>query len=87
MVLHHIKVTHIPAGHNAYLNLNEEIIAIAPIVKGKSNVKLTQDVFDKAYPDCQCDVFKIDNALVYRILSKAFIGMNAYIYMKQKRSM
>ena len=86
VVWHHIKVAHIPSGHDAYLNLDKEMIARVPIVNEQSNFKLTSDVLDRAYPDYQCDKFTVNNALVYQILSKVFTDMDAYVYMKQRKS-
>ena len=79
MVYHHIKVAHIPPEHDTYLNLDEKIIARAPIVNGKLNIKLTQDILNRAYSDHQCGTFKIDNPLVYQTLFKNFMDMSAYI--------
>ena len=86
VVQHHVKVVHILPGHDSYLNIDEEMITRAPIVDGKLNYKLTQDVLDRAYPDYWCDTFKINNILVYQTLSKIFIDTDAYIYVKQKKS-
>ena len=44
-----IKVSHILPDSNAYLTFDEEMIAIAPIVKSWSNLKINQDGLDKAY--------------------------------------
>ena len=71
-------------GNFSYLNLDNEMIAKAPIVNKKLNLKLTQVSLDRAYPDHQYDIFKINNALVYQILSKVFMDMDKYVYMKQK---
>ena len=84
MVQHHIKVALIPPVNGAYLNLDEEIIARAPIFDSKKNLKLNQESLDKAYLDHQCNTFKTNGALVYQILSKVFMDTNAYIYMKQR---
>ena len=87
MVWCHIKVAHIPPGNDAYLNLNKEMIARVPIVNGKSNFKLTQYVLDRAYPDYQCNTLKMNNALVYQMLSKIFMNTDTYILMMQKKGM
>ena len=86
MVQCHIKVAHIPPGHDAYLNLDKDIIARAPIVGKKSIFKLTQDVLDRAYPDYQCDTFKIDFALVDQTLYNVFTDTDAYVCVNQKKS-
>ena len=39
----HIKVAHIPPGSDAYLNLDEEMIARASIVDTRLNLRLNQD--------------------------------------------
>ena len=67
------------------LSLNEEMIDRAPIVKLMSNLRMTQDMLDRAYFSYQCDIFKIDNALVYHILSNMLTDMYACVYMKQRR--
>ena len=83
----HIKVAHILPGYGVYLNLDEEIIARAPIVDFRLNLKLNQETLDRAYLDHQCDTFKIDNALVFQILYKTFTDMDANIYAKQRKGM
>ena len=72
MVRQNVKVVHISLGYSAYLNLVEEMIAQVLIVD-MSNLKKTQDCLDRAYVSWQCDVFKIDNSLVYHIISKIFM--------------
>ena len=62
------------------------MIARAHIVNSKSNLKTTQQAFDRVYSENPCDTFKIDKALVYQILSKFFTDMDTYIYVKQKES-
>ena len=86
MVQHHIKVAHISHGNILYLNLDKEMIARAPIVDNRSNFKLSQESFDRVYFDCWCDAFKIDNASVHQILLKVFTNMDAYAYIKQRKS-
>ena len=86
VVQHHIKVAHILPGYSAYLNLNKEVVARAPIVDSRLNLKLNQENLDKAYLH-QCDTFKINNALVYQILSKMFMNKDAYVYVKQRKGM
>ena len=60
------------------LTLGEIIRAL--IVDVKSSLKITQDGLDREYVDWQCDTFKIDNALVYHILSNIFMDTDAYVY-------
>ena len=36
----HVKVAHILPGNDAYLNLDKEMIARAPIAKGELNFKM-----------------------------------------------
>ena len=36
VVWHHVKVAHIPPGHDAFLNLDEKMITRAIIVNGES---------------------------------------------------
>ena len=86
VIWHHIKVSHISPRYGAYLNLDEKMIAIAPIVDKWSNFKLSQDCLERVYFDYQCDTFKIDNALVYQILLKTCMDMDAYVCMKQRKS-
>ena len=82
---HYIKVAHILPGYGTNLNLDEEMIARAPIFCTKSNIKLTQECLDKVYFSYQCDTFKIDNVLVYQILI-VFMDMDAHVYEKQRKS-
>ena len=42
VVRYHVKVAHISSGYSAYLNLDKERIARAPINDAKSDLKLTQ---------------------------------------------
>ena len=37
---HHVKVAHILSRYDSYLNLDEKMIARAPIVDAKSNLKM-----------------------------------------------
>ena len=60
------------------------MIARAPIVDSKSNLKMTQETQDRDYLSYQLDKFKIDNALVYQIPSKLFTDMDVYVYVKQR---
>ena len=85
VVRQHVKVAHISSGYFASLNLAEQMIARAPIDETKSNPKQTHDYLNRAYVIWQCDVFKINNALVYYILSKVFMDTEAYVYMKKGR--
>ena len=86
-VRQHIKASHISPGYSAYLNLDEEMIAKAPIVDAKLNLKQTQECLDRAHVSWECDTFKINNTLVYHMLSKVFMDMDAYDYVKQRKSM
>ena len=43
VVWHHVKVAHIPPGSGTYLNLDEEMIARAPILDTWSNLRLNQN--------------------------------------------
>ena len=73
-------------GYLAFLNVDKEIIARIPIVDVKSNLKMTQKCLDRVYLSYKCDTFKIDNSLVYQILLKVFMDMDAYVYVKQRKS-
>ena len=73
VVSQHVKMAHVLPGYHAYLNLDKEVIARVPIVNAKSNLKQTQECLDNAHVSWKCDIFKINNALVYHILSKIFI--------------
>ena len=48
---------------------------------------MSQEALDRAYLDYQCDTFKIDHAMAYQILSKMLLGMDKYVYVKQRKSM
>ena len=61
------------------------MITRAPIVDSKSNFKMTQEILNRAYLSYQVDTFKIDNALVYQILSKVSTDMDTYVYVKQRK--
>ena len=77
---------HISPEYVTYLNLDGEMLARPPIVGTKSSLKKTQDGIDRAYVDWQCDTFMIDNVLMHHILLKIFTDMDAYIYVKQRKS-
>ena len=83
----HIKVAYIFPGHDAYLNLDEEMIVRALIVDRESNLKLTQNVLYRAYLNYQCDTFKVNNAIMYQTIYKIFMDMDAYVYMKQNKTL
>ena len=51
VVWYHIKVTHFLPGYGAYLNLDAKMIARAPIVNSRLNLKLNQETLDRAYLD------------------------------------
>ena len=63
------------------------MIARAPIVDAKWNIKQTQDCLDKACVGWQRDTFKIDNDLVHHILSQIFMDVEAYVKLKQRKGM
>ena len=63
VVWNHIKVAHILPGYDAYLNLDNEVIAKAPADK-RLNFRFSHDCLDRVYFDYKCDTFKISNALV-----------------------
>ena len=48
VIIQHVKVMHILSGYDAHLNLDKEVITIAPIINAKSNLKMTQDSIDRA---------------------------------------
>ena len=52
------------------------MITRAPIINLRTNLKLSQESLDNIYLDHQCDTFKINNALVYKILLKMFMDMD-----------
>ena len=81
MVQHHIKVAWISPGYDAYLNLEKEMILRASIVDA---MLLTEEFLDGLYFSYQCDIFKIDDTLVYQVLLKIFIDVDEYVYMKQR---
>ena len=83
MVWFHIKVAHIFPRNDAFLNLDEEMIAKAPIGDAKLNFKMTQDSLDRVYLEYQCDTFKIDNALVNQIRLMVFMDTDAHVNVKQ----
>ena len=56
MVHCHVKVALVPSGYNAYLNLDQEMIATAFIVDKKLNFNKTWVIFDRTYPDYRCDI-------------------------------
>ena len=81
-----VKVAPISPGYGTYLNLEEKMITRAPIVDEKSNLKMNEESLDRVYLDYQCDTFKINNASLYQILLKVIISMDAFVYMKQRKS-
>ena len=84
VVWHHVMVAHILSGYGTNLNLDEEMIARAPVVKAKLNLRLTQECLDRVHL-CEHDRFKIDNASMYHILSKLLMDTSAYISVKQRK--
>ena len=69
--------SHISPEYGAYLNLDVKMIARVPIIDSKMNLKLSQESLHRVYLDHQCGIFKIDNALMYKILLKLLMGMGA----------
>ena len=65
VVQNHVKVAHISPGYGAFLKLDNEMIARAPIINAKMNLKLSQNSLVRIYQDYQCDTFNINNASVY----------------------
>ena len=61
------------------MSLDKEMIPRALIIDFEMNLKMSQDSLDRVYLDQQCNAFKIVNALVYHILSKIFMDMDAYV--------
>ena len=47
---------------------------------------MTQECLDSINLSKKGDTFKIDNALLYLILSKIFMDMDAYVHMKQRKN-
>ena len=66
--LQHVTVAHISPGYNAYLNLDKDMIAKAPIVNARSNIQKNQDCLERTYVSWQCGAFKINNVPMYHIL-------------------
>ena len=62
------------------------MIVRTPIVDAGSKPQKNQDWLDKKHVDHQCDTFKIDNAMMYCILSKVFMDLDAYVAVKQRKS-
>ena len=60
------------------------MIARAPIVNARSNLRLNQDSLDWVYIDHQTDTFKVDNAMVYQMFSK-MSDMDVFVFVKQRR--
>ena len=81
----HQDVTYLP-GYDSYPNLDEEMVARAHVVDAMSNFKMTQVASNRIYLYYQCDTFRIYTVLVYWNRSKIFMDMDAYVYMKQKKS-
>ena len=80
-------MAHIAPGCDACLNLDEKMITRAPIVNPNSHLEMTQGCLDSVYLSYQWGTFNIINALLYQICSNIFMDMNAYVYMKQRKSM
>ena len=85
VVRQHIIVAHILPGYDTQSNLDNNMIARAPIIDTKSDLKMTQDGLNKTYVSWQCDTIKVDNALVHQILSKIFMDMDAYVNLQQRK--
>ena len=62
------------------------MIARTPVVNAISNLKMIQNSLDSTYVIWQCNIFKIENALVYHALSKILMDTDLYVYVKQKNS-
>ena len=86
VVEHHIKVAHISPWSSAYLNLDEEIIPRAPSVTASLNLKICQDMLDRAYLNHQTDTWKIENSMVYQILSEMFTDMDTFCLHETEKS-
>ena len=67
------QVAYISTGYSTYLNLDEQMIARAPLIDMKLNLKMIQEGLDRAYFSWQCSTFKVNNAFVNHIL-KDFYG-------------
>ena len=63
------------------------MIGRVPIVDTWSNLRLNQKSLHKVSLDHQADKFKIDNAMVYQILSKVFTDKVTYVYVKERKAM
>ena len=61
----HIKVTSIPPGHDAYINLDENMFNAAPIFDAKLNLRMTQITLVRVYINFQCNIIKCGNALIH----------------------
>ena len=86
VVWHQVKVAHINPGSCTYLNLDKEMIARTPIFVTKSNLRLNKDSLYRVYVDYQTDAFKVDNAMVYQMLTEMFTDTDAFVYVKQRKS-
>ena len=86
VVRQHVKVVHTLPGYDTYLKPDEEMIARSPIDDARLYLKQTQNWLDTSYVNIYCNMFKIDNSLVYHILVIIFMDMNLYVYMKQRKS-
>ena len=62
------------------------MIARAPIFNASLNLKMTQEILDRAFLSPKADTFKVDNVMVYQILSKVFTDTDAYVYLKQRKA-
>ena len=58
----------------------------SPIVKEISNSKFCEVSLNQVYFLQKVGTLKIDNDLVYKILSKIFMDMDAYVNVKQRKS-
>ena len=56
------------------------------MIDATSNLKMIQDGFKRASVDWQYDKCKVDNALVYHILSNISKEADAFIQVKQRKS-
>ena len=78
--------SNISPGYGTYLNIDDEMVNRAPIVDRKSILKLSWDSLDRVYLEYQCDIFKINNALVYQILLKMITDKDACFYVKHRKN-
>ena len=81
VILHHVQVAHIFPGSGTYLNFDKKLISRTTNIDASSKLRLSQDTLDKAILN-QGDAFKIDDVMVYQMISKMFTDMDAFVYIK-----